>query len=375
MRPRSPDDKHRAATPLELLFDLVFVVAIAHAGSHFHHAIAADHVAEGLLGYGMTFFAIWWAWMNFTWFASAYDTDDVPYRLATFVQITGSLVLAAGIPRAFDAQDFSVATIGYVIMRLALVGQWLRAARSDPARRACAHRYALGVSVCQLGWVALLYAFPGWILPGFFSLVVAELLVPVWAERACATTWHPGHIAERYGLFTIIVLGESILAASFAIQATVETGALWDELAAIIVGGLLTVFSMWWIYFDRPMDKLLSSLPRAFLWGYGHFAIFASAAAVGAGFGVAVDHAIGEAAIGSVGAGAAFAVPVAIYLLCLWGLQLELGTALPPGAGLSPLVVLLILMTPWSDEPVLLTGLLAAGLLTIKLIRRHRAAD
>ena len=77
---------------------------------------------------------------------------------------------------------------------------------------------------------------------------------------------------------------------------------------------------------------------------------------------MAVDHATGEAAIGSVGAGAAFAVPVAIYLLCLWALHLELGAALPPGAGLSPVVVLLILMTPWSGEPVLLTGLLTAGL-------------
>ena len=280
-----------------------------------------------------------------------------------------------GIPGAFDAQDLLVATLGYVIMRLALVGQWLRAARSDPPRRTCAHRYAVGVSVCQLGWVGLLLAPPGMRLLGFFTLVVVELLVPAWAERACATTWHPGHIAERYGLFTIIVLGESILTASLAIQAAVETGTLWGELAAIIVGGLLTVFSMWWIYFDRPMGDLLSSLPRAFLWGYGHFAIFASAAAVGAGFGVAVDHATGEAAIGSVGAGAAFAVPVAIYLLCLWALHLELGAALPPGAGLSPVVVLLILMTPWSGEPVLLTGLLTAGLLAIKLVRRHRAAS
>lgn len=374
MRPRSPDEEHRAATPLELFFDLAFVVAIAQAGSRLHHSIAAGHVADGILSYGMVFFAIWWAWMNFTWFASAYDPDDVPYRLATFVQITGSLILAAGIPRAFDAQDFSVGTLGYVVMRLALVGQWLRAARSDPARRACAHRYALGVSVCQLGWIALLYAPQGRMLSGFLTLVVVELLVPVWAERACATTWHAGHIAERYGLFTIIVLGESILAASFAIQATIETGVLWGELAAIIIGGLLTVFSMWWLYFDRPMGDLLSSLPRAFFWGYGHFAIFASAAAVGAGFGVAVDHATGEVAIGSVGAGAAFAVPVAVYLLGLWALHLKLGTSLPPGAGLTPLVVLLILITPWSAEPVLLTGLLAAGLLAIKLVRRHRTA-
>ena len=73
MRARSPHEAHRTATPLELLFDLVFVVAIAQAASGLHHAIAEDHAMAGLIGYLMVFFAIWWAWMNFTWFASAYD--------------------------------------------------------------------------------------------------------------------------------------------------------------------------------------------------------------------------------------------------------------------------------------------------------------
>src|SRR6187402_3508026 len=79
MRARSPHEPHRAATPLELLFDLVFVVAIAQAAAGLHHSIAEAHVLAGLAGYLMVFFAIWWAWMNFTWFASAYDCDDVPY--------------------------------------------------------------------------------------------------------------------------------------------------------------------------------------------------------------------------------------------------------------------------------------------------------
>src|SRR5262245_46321601 len=102
MRSRLPEEEHRAATPLELFFDLVFVVAVAQAASRLHHGIAEAHIAESIISYMMVFFTIWWAWMNFTWFASAYDTDDVPYRLAVFVQITGALILAAGVPRAFD---------------------------------------------------------------------------------------------------------------------------------------------------------------------------------------------------------------------------------------------------------------------------------
>ena len=88
----------------------------------------------------MVFFAIWWAWVNFTWFASAYDVDDLLYRLFTFVQIVGVLILAAGVESAFTAGNFTIMTIGYVVMRVAMVAQWLRAAAGDPAARPAALR-------------------------------------------------------------------------------------------------------------------------------------------------------------------------------------------------------------------------------------------
>ncbi|MQA98293.1 MAG: low temperature requirement protein A, partial [Streptosporangiales bacterium] len=95
-----------------MLFDLCFVVAVAQAAAELHHGLAEVHVGPALLGYVLVFFAIWWAWMNFTWFASAYDTDDVPYRVLTLVQIAGVLVLAAGVPDAFLHYDFTLPTIG-----------------------------------------------------------------------------------------------------------------------------------------------------------------------------------------------------------------------------------------------------------------------
>src|SRR5262245_39305795 len=165
MRARSPHEPHRVATPLELLFDLVFVVAIAEAADGLHHAVAAQHAADGLVGYVMVFFAIWWAWMNFTWFASAYDVDDLPYRLAVFVQITGALILAGGIPLMFATQRPNWATIGgYVLMRLAMVAQWLRASAADHERGATARRYAAGISVLQAGWIATMFL-PSFRLP------------------------------------------------------------------------------------------------------------------------------------------------------------------------------------------------------------------
>ena len=107
---RRPDEAHRVATPLELLFDLCFVVAVAQAGLALEAQLHEGHVGAGVLGYLSVFFAIWWAWMNFTWFASAYDSDDVPYRLVVFVQIAGSLVLAAGVSQAVADSDFTVIT-------------------------------------------------------------------------------------------------------------------------------------------------------------------------------------------------------------------------------------------------------------------------
>ena len=123
MPSRDAGEDHRASTPLELLFDLCFVVAIARAASLLHHAVSHGAAGSAVVSYLLVFFAIWWAWMNFTWFASAFDVDDLLYRLLTLVQMAGVLVLAAGVPTAFEHGDFTAITIGYVIMRVALIAQ------------------------------------------------------------------------------------------------------------------------------------------------------------------------------------------------------------------------------------------------------------
>jgi low temperature requirement protein LtrA len=325
MTGRDRDEEHRASTPLELLFDLCFVVAVAGAASSLHHGLTDGHFGHALLGFGTVFFAIWWAWMNFTWFASAYDTDDVAYRLLTFVQMSGALVLAAGVPRAFDEQDFAVVVVGYVIMRLAMLVQWLRVRRAHRARHTTAEIFVVGIAVVQALWVARLFV-PG--VPALLSFVVLALLdlaVPAVAERrGGATPWHPGHIAERYGLFTIIVLGEVILASSTSIREGVLARGLSAGLVMLSVGALLLVLAMWWLYFKRSVEGPLALSPRsAFVWGYGHYLIFASVAAVGAGIAAMTDVATHQAHAGARAVGMALGAAIAVYMVVLSSLHLR----------------------------------------------------
>ncbi|GAA1654672.1 low temperature requirement protein A [Catellatospora bangladeshensis] len=369
MTSRSPDEPHRTATPLELFFDLCFVVAVAQAAASLHHAVTEGHTGQGVLGFLMVFFAIWWAWVNFSWFSSAYDTDDVPFRLTTMVQIAGALILAAGVPRAFDHGDFRLITLGYVVMRLAMVTQWLRVAAQDPAHRGTALRFAGGIALVQAGWVLRLLLPAPWDFRMFFVLVVCELLVPVWAERKAPTRWHPHHIAERYSLFTLIVLGESVLSATLAVEAAFGTGHA-ASLVWLAAAGLVIVFSMWWLYFERSAHDLLVSLRAGIRWGYGHYFILAAAAAVGAGLAAMADFHSHVSHVSARAAAYSVAVPVAVYLSSLFLLQIR-----PHYRGVVvyafPAAIVLVLLAPLGPAPVQVIALLIAALTTVVVLARH----
>jgi low temperature requirement protein LtrA len=326
----------------------------------------------------MIFFAIWLAWLNFTWFASAYDTDDVPYRLLTLLQMSGVLVLAAGVPSAFDGGNFFAITLGYFLMRIALVAQWVRAAISHPAGRRTALRYAGGILFVQALWIARL-AFPPevqfWSFP---VLAILELCVPIVAGE---TSWHPHHIAERYGLFTIILLGESVLAATIGVQAVLDAQSVTVGLVVIAVSGLVVVFALWWIYFSKsPGSGLERYRDRAFIWGYGHYGVFAALAALGAGFEAAVASAGGhESEVPASHFGFAVGLPVAVFLVLLWILH----TPLHVEARVSPvaivtaaaLVVLVPLLPIGVPAMIAVIALVTVALLTLTLALESRSSE
>ncbi|NRQ36801.1 low temperature requirement protein A [Nonomuraea sp. NN258] len=371
MRARDVREPHRAAT-LELLFDLFFVVAVSFAGSALHHALSAGHVGEGLIGYLTTFFAIWWAWMNYSWFASAYDTDDWLYRLMTLAQMGGVLVLAAGVPRAFEEHDFGVVYLGYLIMRLAMAGQWLRAAGGDPAGRRTAIRYAIGICVAQLGWVAVLLVHGSMFLAAFALGALLELAVPVWAESARRTPWHPHHIAERYGLFTIIMMGENVLAATIAVQEQAREGGFGPGLPGLAAGTLVIVFALWWIYFDPPAHELLDSNRRAIPWGYGHYLIFAAVGAFSSGVEVSVDDLTGRAHLPPVGVGLAVAVPVAVFLVMVWLLHVRPHGYGPVDGAAFLAAAALVLLAALTPAPIPVIAVVLAALVAVSGAARRR---
>jgi low temperature requirement protein LtrA len=384
MRARDRTEKHRASSPLELLFDLTFVVAISSLAGQLAEEITGGHATTALLPYLMVFFAIWWAWMNFTWFASGFDTDDVLYRIFTLVQMAGVLVLAAGVPGAFAHGDYLAITLGYLIMRIGLVAHWVRAAIEHPESRAIALRYAGGVSLVQLGWVLRLLLPAELGVASFLVLAVLDLSVPLWAERVGHTSWHPGHIAERYGLFVIILLGESVAAATAAMQRALASTGVTPSLVAVGAAGLVLLFAIWWIYYREPAERGLTERPQfSYFWGYGHWFLFAAIAAVGSGLEVAVEAAAHAPEIGAVAVGYALAIPVAVFLVLLYVLHRPLvDRAEVPAAVLLPaaaLELLAPLTAPALGVPatVVAIALIAAAVVavTIAVGQRRRSAE
>jgi low temperature requirement protein LtrA len=321
---RDLHEAHRVATPLELLFDLTFVIAFGLAASQLAHALAEGHFGVGLLGFGFGSFAICWAWINFSWFASAYDTDDWIFRVVTMLQMIGVLVLALGLPRMFasiehgEHLDTSILVLGYVVMRLALVFQWLRAARQDPARRRACLAYVTAISLAQVGWIAQMFVD----LPVATSLaasgvlILIELAGPVIAERRDGgTPWHVHHIVERYCLFAIIALGEGVVGTVAIISAIVEQQGWTMDAALVGIAGTGLTFGMWWVYYMLPSAPVLHAhRERSFVWGYSQMLVITAIVATGAGLDVAAYFIEGQARISPLATVLIVAIPVSLFL-------------------------------------------------------------
>lgn len=341
------------------------MIAISTAGSNLHHALAEGHVGHGVLTYVVVFFGIWWAWMNFSWFATSFDTDDWLYRILTFVQMGGVLVLASGIEPMFTGGDATVLILAYVVMRLGLVAQWLRASRCGGEAGRAARIYAIGIVIVQALWLLMLLLPASLQLPAIALLILAELSVPTLAETfGGRTPWHAHHITERYSLFTLIVLGESLLASANAIIGALHEAEDRTPLILLAVLAMSATAALWWLYFWPPHHRAIGSLRSSLLYGYGHFFVLGAAAAFSAGIELEISVLAGESEVLQPGASFAYTVPLAVFILGVWILAVRRSADRIVNIAV-PLAGILVLIDPLIPVPFALTAVILTAMVAV----------
>jgi low temperature requirement protein LtrA len=275
-------DEMRRATWLELFFDLVFVAAVGQLAN----ALAAEPTAARFFEFMGLFVAVWWAWMGFTFYANRFDTDDLVYRLLMLCAMFGVAALATTIPSVFRGATEGFA-LAYIAVRLVLVTLYARASRHVPEARALVQTYLRFFGFAILLWVASLGVGAPWAYVLWGLALCVELSAPIrgWRSLPDAPV-DRRHLPERFGLLTLIVLGESVLAVVLGVSEV-----SWDaRSAAAAAAGFLVAASLWWIYFDFLDEGALTArgIVGGLTYTYMNYFVVVGLTALGAGVKLAV---------------------------------------------------------------------------------------
>lgn len=282
-------EAHRTATWLELFYDLAFVVAVAVLGGRLQSAVDLS----GVLSYLGYFVLIWWLWASHTFYADRYDTDDLAYRALATVQLAAVAVIAASLS-AGPAMSTVGFAVGYTIARFALLVMYWRARTHVPETRELVNGYLVGFGFGALLWlVSIVTPEPFRYLLWSVALVV-DLATPwVMRREQARVPLDVSHLPERFGLFTILVLGESIGATVVGLG-DIEWSAV-STFAAVMA--LVTATAIWWLYFDNVEGLVVRRDPttrrtwRPTVWIYSHYGVAAGLGMLAIG----LEHAITEA--------------------------------------------------------------------------------
>ncbi|MBL8162955.1 MAG: low temperature requirement protein A [Anaerolineae bacterium] len=279
----------RKATWLELFFDLVYVAAVIELG----YILTDDVTPSGILNFIALFIPIWWSWVGTTFYANRFDSDDVLHRLLVFIQIFAISSLAINVYKGLT-DTFVGFALSYAVVRLILVLMYYRVYRSLPRARPLVRRYMTGFGIAAGLWV--LAAF----LPHPVRLFVALLsiaidfytpLSPRSQELQRSLPPSPHHLPERFGLFTIIVLGELFLKVVRELAGQISPLSSW--LTGICL--FIVAISLWWLYFENiPESKIRWAGRSALVWLYTHLPLHIALTAFGVGFAKLVLVAEGE---------------------------------------------------------------------------------
>ncbi len=283
LRTRDRDiEQVRRATWLELFFDLVFVAAV----SQLANALAAQPTPARFFEFLGLFAPVWWAWMGFTFYANRFDTDDLVYRLLMLAAMFGVAVLATTIPSVFRGATEGF-TLAYISVRIVLVALYARASRHVPEARTLTRTLLTLFSLAIFVWAVSLAFDRPWVYVVWGVALCIELVAPIRGWRSIRDApVDQRHLPERFGLLTLIVLGESVLAVVLGVSKV-----SWDAgSAAAAVGGFLVAAAIWWIYFDFLDEGALTA--RGILGGltyvYVNYFLVAGLAALGAGVKLAI---------------------------------------------------------------------------------------
>jgi len=283
-RLRTLETDERSATWTELFYDLVFVVAVARLAARFLH----DLTWSGFYEFAALFTILWWAWASFTFFADRYDTDDPGQRLLAVTQMIG----VAGMAAALGLGDQHLDTISrqfaasYTLVRLALVVMYARAWRNVPLTQKLVGGYLKGFAIEVVIWAISIFAPAPWRYV-LWAIGIAISFATPWLVRReqVRVPLSVSHLPERFGLFTILVLGESIAAVVAGIED--EDWALSST--SVGIAGVLMATSLWWVYFDnlegsvvrRDPNKKHDFHPTAWIYSHLPLAVTLTMAGIG----------------------------------------------------------------------------------------------
>jgi low temperature requirement protein LtrA len=226
-------------TPLELFFDLVFVLALTQCTALMADEPTWEGLAKGMLVLGV----MWWSWVGYSWLTSVVDPEEGSVRLAMFVAMAALLVVALCVPGAFDDEGALFAG-AYAVVRFGQIGLFVIASRDDPGLRHAVVGLLISTAI-GVGLLAAASAADGGLQLGLWALALTlDMGGPLIIEPS---GWRlmPAHFAERHGLIVIIALGESIVAIGVGAEAGVTTGTV---IAATL--GIALAAALWWLYFD-----------------------------------------------------------------------------------------------------------------------------
>jgi low temperature requirement protein LtrA len=284
-RLRTMQESDRTATWLELFYDLVFVAAVAMMGTRLVH----DTTWTGVASYLAYFALVWWLWASHTFYADRYDTDDLTYRLLAGAQMVAVALIAVSLSLG-EAGSTQVFAIGYTAARLILLVLYGRAYRHVPETRDLVRGYLVGFGAASVLWFAsIIVPEPArfWL---WAAALVVDLATPfVMRKKQAAVPLGVSHLPERFGLFTILVLGEAIVAVTVGLSHV-----SWQPSTTLVgVFGLGAATCLWWINFDNHEGSVVRRRGdrknwRPTVWIYSHLPLAIALAM----FGVSVELAI-----------------------------------------------------------------------------------